>query len=381
MNGDKLGSWVSEQYVGFAKIMLWWLPMVDCAKEEMEDLPSGNQKKWKMRHNKEWLEMRELPTEGKADKVRKRVFDYMTSADGPPPIVRELVGGSETVVNLVKSLYSVVALAMAEDVDLALVSELRFSIKRFMTDFELMDQVLRPNRAKPRWVTTYNVAGLQNIISAMWMIGPLRNYWEGSYRGEAYFKLMKPLITMGLRKNWQQNILKRMLKRRSLAQLLDDDETNLVAMATEDFQEDDDEMGKEEQPPDWNDVANSDYKSYSTCAEVRKIWNTYGSFSAVLLKGNIFKVMFNSRTQWMSINMMEQTVDGVLELSSIAYVPIGLQLDTIEDADLDDVTHGVMFLPHIPSRIRQRLDETKLFCIVRSDWKIWDGSEFLLNKL
>ena len=372
MSGEKLGSWVSEQLVGFSKIMLWWIPLVDCAKEDSYEVPSGSQKNWKKGHNVDWLEMRDLNADGNADTVRGRVACYMAQDGGSPEIVQRRLGGSGVIHNLAKSLYCVVSLAMSEEVNQQLVNELQFVVKHFMTDFELLDLVLRPKRSKPRWVTTYNVAGLPNIITAMWLIGPLRNYWEGSYRGEAYLWLLKPIVSMGLRKNWQQNTLKRMLKRRSLAQLLKDEEMDWTKIDAEDVEEDqhgDEQEGNQE----WSEVEKSDYREYNSWEEVNQFLEQYRCLSGVVTGNGDLKIVIRGRTEWISVEVAateENVQENVLDYSCI------LLQHEYELAIMENITHGVLLLPHIQTRLNDKQGIYRWYAFVRSDWTTWNGSKF-----
>ena len=45
--------------------------------------------------------------------------------------------------------------------------------------------------------------------------GPLKNIWEGGYIGEGYLRIRKPHMKRGLRKNWEQNIHRGVLERKT----------------------------------------------------------------------------------------------------------------------------------------------------------------------
>ena len=50
------------------------------------------------------------------------------------------------------------------------------------------------------------------------LFGPLRRYWEGSYRGEALVQELKLLIKTGLTTNWQERTMNRYYNQRALDQ-------------------------------------------------------------------------------------------------------------------------------------------------------------------
>ena len=378
---EKLGSWVSEQFVGFAKVMLWWVSLVDMAVEEIFVTPSGAQNRWTKSNNVNWLDERDLDSSGNADEVRQRVAASMARPEGAHRVVSERIGGKEMVVNLVKSLYSVVTLAMTEEVSNDTVHELRFAIKRFMTDFEMMDASLRPTRVKPMWVTTYNIAGLQNIIMEMWLMGPLRNFWEGSFRGEAYFKYMKAVIVMGLRKNWQQNTLKRMLKKRALSILLEEEWED-----TQDSDSDDDdfvdlveeETVDESQETRWHQVENSDFASYSTHEQAVTLAKDYHCISAVVIEGGGIMIVSNNRSEWTAVQFADTSTNIMLD--SLTYGEMYLE-DECHEINMEIVTHGCLLLPHLPMRFEKTGSEKRWYTMVRSDWKNWDGDDFVTYTL
>lgn len=70
---------------------------------------------------------------------------------------------------------------------------------------------------KESWVTAYNYPCLLNIPDEMEKIGPLTNIWEGGVRGEGFLRYVKPEhSTMGLRRDWEERILGRILNRKAL---------------------------------------------------------------------------------------------------------------------------------------------------------------------
>ena len=54
----------------------------------------------------------------------------------------------------------------------------------------------------------------------MKLFGPLRLYWEGGWKGEGIIKELKEVIRDGLKKNWQENTLKRVYNGRALDYML-----------------------------------------------------------------------------------------------------------------------------------------------------------------
>jgi len=64
-------------------------------------------------------------------------------------------------------------------------------------------------------VRHYNFLSLLNLKDIAKRLGPLKNYWEGSVRGEAIIATIKPEIKMGLRYNWSTSVLRKVMRLKS----------------------------------------------------------------------------------------------------------------------------------------------------------------------
>jgi hypothetical protein len=365
LTNGKFGAWVSEQYLAFSKVLVWWFGLLDCVEDEPEyQDPAGHHSGWNRKDGVSWLRARQLNIGGNAQAIKERVTAYMTQEGGAPPVADGGTAGVGNVQDLVRSLYAVVSLAMTETITEQHVGNLKFAIKRFMTDFEIMDLSLRPKRKKPRWVTTYNIAGLQNIIETMWLVGPLRNFWEGGFKGEGYLRFMKQEITMGLRLNWQVNLLKRLFRRIAMARLLEEEE--LQKWMTNDESDDEEEE-------EGFHVGYSDFRCYAEQDLVEKKWVSMSALSAVVLKDESFRVVVDSRRQWYAL-VLNNTAPPAIESNGMIYGHY--TMCGPYKADLNLVSHGCMFLPHLPTKLAGNRDGGSPYTIIRSDWKIWNGFEF-----
>ena len=73
-----------------------------------------------------------------------------------------------------------------------------------------------PNKEKPGWVTSYNMASLMNVPKAMERYGPLIDLWEGKILGEGFVCQSRSKIPDGMKKGWQKRLLERLLVSKSL---------------------------------------------------------------------------------------------------------------------------------------------------------------------
>jgi hypothetical protein len=362
LGNGAFGAWVSEQWVAFGKVIIWWFGILDDVEKEPYGDPQGQHTEWNMKQCHAWLKARRLHVGGNAKEVKGRVADCFKRNGGPPPIADGGFAGKAEVKSLVRSLYAVLSLAMTETVTQQHLGNLKFAVKRFMMDFEILDSSVRPKREKPRWVTTFNIAGLQNIIGTMWWLGPLRNFWEGGFKGEGFLKFMKQEITMGLRLNWQVNVLRRMYRTMAMAKLLDEEE--LKQWSTDDDDEDQANGGFQ--------VEYSDFKCYVELDLVEVKWDRASVLSAVVLEDETFRVVLQNRERWYSLDL---NTDGpTIEDNGMTYSCYSLTGP--HEADMALVTHACMFLPHLPSKLAHLGPGTTPFTIVRSDWKIWNGVDF-----
>lgn len=99
-------------------------------------------------------------------------------------------------------------------------TELVDSVERhtqlFLNSYVKMDSFLSKDGDKG-WVSHYNFLCTlnipdMNIPDMMSQYGVLRNLWEGSFRGEGFLRIVKPLIENGVRRNWAKNLMTRCMK-------------------------------------------------------------------------------------------------------------------------------------------------------------------------
>ena len=158
----KLGGWVSENYLGFARVAGWFYGAFGRTKKgEPYKEPSRDQTKWNRKENEAWLAVRGCSLKGKAKDIKaKQVSDevakLMAQEGGPPPLLEANGGNSLAFLDAVNGLLRVIAIVMQDFVNEELLLEMEFEIKLFLTLFEDLDKGMRSDTAKPKAVTTYN---------------------------------------------------------------------------------------------------------------------------------------------------------------------------------------------------------------------------------
>ena len=60
--------------------------------------------------------------------------------------------------------------------------------------------------------------------------GPLRELWEGGYKGEGYLRFLKPQLNQGFRANWHVNCMKNLLAMKAFDSILGTKMNNTIEM-------------------------------------------------------------------------------------------------------------------------------------------------------
>lgn len=289
--GDRLGGWVSENYVGFSRICKWFFLILDDLKPDDEPYqdPVGPQKKWKAVENRAWLKARGLPSEGLAKDLRERVAEYQTKGD--IPLLPAPGGTMEDIHALVDAMYEMVKAIMVFEVNDDIVDLADMAIKRFLTILVDCDKKISPSAKVPFWISSYTYPCLLNIPELMKEYGPMKNLWEGGVRGEGALRDFKPLhASVGLRTGWAVQILNRVHQKKALRAIgatLQD-----VALDSDFLPDNEDATFYSHAPgsywkyPNHRDVSQDHYEYKPLCL----VFNgeTYG---AMLLDGSVVKFL------------------------------------------------------------------------------------------
>lgn len=280
-----LGGWVSENFIAACRLINWFYSGLDIViKEEVFILaPEGKpQYKWTKKENMAWLKIRGLPTKGLASELSERVSEYMNYPGGPPDIVPPRGIYVPYIFDVLSSLKAMVSRIMATNVTQESITDVEMHIKNFLQCFHRFDRIMQQNDAetKPKWLTSYNFLSLTNVPHILEQYGPVRNLWEGGGLGEKIIQLIKP-TWFGFRKNWQVNMMDKLLKSMALRRI----NRNDILPVTEES-EDIDETGEAL-------MANNSQKEklvhvYKSEEDVKLMFHQHEPLSIVITKDNIF---------------------------------------------------------------------------------------------
>jgi hypothetical protein len=224
----KFGGIVSENYVFLARASKWLhagignLPATDGKYQD----PDRAKKEYTSTQIKDWFKHRNLPyTKDLNAAGTKAVWlTYLATLGDqePPPIVEddsEKIPG-EVVESLITSLLPMLSRVMLSGpITEAQILDVERHIKLFLSCVENFDGY-RTKREKPLWASSYNFISLLNLPSLLRRYGSLRMLWEGDGKGEGALRLLKRLITNGLKGNWAFCTALRYLKEKAMTHML-----------------------------------------------------------------------------------------------------------------------------------------------------------------
>lgn len=216
----KFGGWVSENFLGFSRLMKWFFQNVGDlhGTEEDEDPGDLSPSSWRKGHFVHWLRVRGLKTDGVVNELKARRKEAMAKPT-PPPVLETVAGEyvPEQVQNMLVALDNMLSSIMiSEVVPGVTVPNMELKIKSFLTEFDLLDQQVKTKGTKPKVITSFNFLCLLNLPRLTERFGPLRNFWEGGHKGEMGIQEVKALCGGGLLPNFERHVSARVLRGRSL---------------------------------------------------------------------------------------------------------------------------------------------------------------------
>lgn len=366
----KLGGWVSENYLSAARLMNWFYGALDdIATDPTFVEPTRPMNKWTKLHNQGWLGVRGLDTTGNADQVRARVLDYVHQQEGPPPVKGPRGGEVANVNAVVGAMKAMVSRLMCRSVTEANVQDAQRHIKIFLNSFEIFDRAMRCGEDTPTWISSYNFICLTNLPSVLREFGPLRNMWEGGGQGEKILRLVKP-TWIGFRKNWQVNMLDRLLRQTAMGRLQSKEghtEADAIKWMTEDIEDELDEDDPIENITSDIFQGNHLLKRYSNAGDVRRQFQCRRPLSIVRLNNQKFCcVMRNNSVVWLHCTEFKEQIAG-------AYYHLW-QINGDDDPQqqittIEQVTHYCILLPKLSMHGLPGRNDEPIFTLIESEWK------------
>ena len=217
--GGKFGGWMAENYLAMARVNCWFYSMIHTLPLEKKYAgdPIKCQTKWMKTENQAWLRARGIRFDAKATaSVLSLEVAKLIISDEVPQIIPRSTYAASHVQDLMYHSCTMIKLVMSRKVNEEYLTNLDNAIKVFLTQFNKFDESIKiKKKEKPQWISSYNYLCLLNLPLIAKSFGPLKNIWEGGYIGEGYLRIIKPYMKRGLGKNWEQNIHRGVLERKT----------------------------------------------------------------------------------------------------------------------------------------------------------------------
>jgi hypothetical protein len=215
--------YLGETYVGLSKLSQWFWSGLEHVSQDPDYVPPNTHyTRWNGDQCKKWLVSRRISIKGlTAAEAKNTIHNLMTRDEGPPPIPPPVGGSIQLVSKMITAMDGMVRILMAGIYPRGGSGLLMLHILDFLNCFDSF-KPMTVDRKFPEWLTMYNFLCLLNLPDAVERLGPLRINYEGSSEGEGFIALVKPLLSQGMRKNWQKNLSLRFYRHRSMKLVLRD---------------------------------------------------------------------------------------------------------------------------------------------------------------
>ena len=163
--GEKLGGWVSENYLGFSRIMVWFYQNIDQlprTNQQINAPPDGlPQKNWTKKHNEHWLRSRGIKydNKAKAKDLEKMVAGYLAKPEAEIPKATPVPErNEEDVLEPLLATGILLQCVMSPVVTADLVMRTRYAVRRVLTAFDKLASITRYKvEKKPAIIGIYNM--------------------------------------------------------------------------------------------------------------------------------------------------------------------------------------------------------------------------------
>lgn len=335
---DKTGGWVSENFLGMARIGNWFYSMLRFLpiQQKYED-PDSHYSTWSKTQCEKWLQARGLNKTGKISELLNIITEYHESNSAPNIISKNEISIND-ILTMISSMCLLIQMIMCLETKATDIPRIEAIIRMFLIHYDKVDSGMIDGSV-PTWIKQYNILCLLNIPKAMNNFGHLRNLWEGGRDGEGYLKTVKSHLTGGLVNEWQTWVL-----------------TNLL---------------KEEIYEDWKPAKTlaqnirNEVKIYGKYQIAKDAFESGYPFSAIMVQHRIYVCFRNKGI--IKANCIELSNKKENDKNQIYY---SLNL-TKKLIIIDQTRHsyiGVIFLPELIKEGYDLVTTDRKYCYVRSDW-------------
>ena len=353
--------WLAENYVGLSKISLWfWSGLFYMSEDAQYEQPTIPYTRWTGQMCKDWLKSRRMEHNTlTAAQAKEKVTSFMTRPAGPPPIPPPIGGSIDTVFDMLISLDKMVRILMASAYPVGGRHVITLHILHFLNAFSKFKPI-HDERKFPEWLTCYNYLCLLNLPDAIQQLGPLRFNYEGGSEGEGFIPMVKPLLSQGMRKNWQKNLAHRFFRIRAMKFVIRDARVFIG-------QERSPEVQFEREYSSESSYTKKMFHRYKKWEQVNSLFCRGMPISMVVMRSGFVGAVIDDRDSWLLVPVVIQ--EFVKQPAGLhQYFRFTLferdQLGTISRHVINfgkevDLLHFVILLPYLDSaKYVERSDHT-----------------------
>ena len=220
---DSFSGLVSENWLAVCRLSRWmYSRMPSIISDKALDIfsPTESVYKWKGVDLRKWLALRGLPRNGKISELKETIDNYLSKPETIPPICSRYTCPIDLVSNSLITMNAFIQRVMQSTYTCKLIDETDNYIKLFLSFLHEWDANTKNKDSKPIWLSSYSLLNLLNLHEMMLRFGPVRNLWEGGYRGEGILRLVKHHIS-NVQANWHICATNKFYQHKSLQRILE----------------------------------------------------------------------------------------------------------------------------------------------------------------
>jgi hypothetical protein len=211
----KRKSYVAENWLLAVRLERWAHACIGDLKADdvPYTAPEGHHSKWNGKECGAFLRAHGLDASGlKEDKLERVRVLFREDPEGRR---RGLVGSNVCPASKVQHMLNAelcfVARVMCDEVNASTEADVDRYAKIMLDAVEGVDRVGRAPAQVPKWLKTGNMISMLNLSSHLGRYGPLRSFWEGDGKGEAFLQALKAIFRRmrGLKPGWAKWVVRR----------------------------------------------------------------------------------------------------------------------------------------------------------------------------
>jgi hypothetical protein len=197
--------------------------------------------------------------------------------------------------------------------------------------------------------TTSNLSGLLNITTYMRDYGPLRNYWEGGYKGEGLLRYIKPLANQGTHKPYYaKQLIHKYYKDRFLQYILNLD------------------LAEEEETEDDIPERYTEFRTYNNNDLIQTSISKGDAVSVIIRKDKSMCASFTSNKQHSVCDIVPDDSTGeIIDVTYVTTLTLGGNA-AIDKTKITTVSYVLMWGLAVP--LKANSEGVHLYYIITSEW-------------